>query len=389
MRAYKSPAPKMQAMTSSYDICIRGGGIVGHTLALLLARDRWRVALVANTPAATAGKDVRAYALNAKSKHLLESVKCWPDAVHATAVQRMDVFGDREGRVQFSAASLAVDALTWIVDVAPLEALLSQAARYQPSLDVMSDAVDAPLTVICEGKDSPLRQSLGVASRTSPYPQRAVAARLRAQQGHGQVARQWFHEGNILALLPTEGVLGHEVALVWSLPEQRAHDMQHADADVFAQAVASACAHALGPMTLTSKRQSWALQSTMAERWFGRWPQSGSSSYRAWVLAGDAAHTVHPLAGQGLNLGLADALELTDLLRNKAPWRSVADLQLLRRYERSRRTQATATDLTLNGLQKLFAQEHPALQRLRNLGMQGFERMNGLKTWVARQAMGI
>lgn len=380
----------MKRMAPAFDICIRGPGVVGQALALLLAQERLRVALVTSKPSTNAASaDVRAYAINARSKRLLESIKCWPADAHVTAVERMDVFGDGEGRVQFAAGSMAVDALTWIVEVDALEQSLSQAVRYQPNLTLVTDAPDASLTVICEGRNSALRETLGVQYETWPYGQRAIAARIHSQLAHGGVARQWFHQGDILALLPLDGAHGQEVALVWSLPQERADELLQMDDEAFAQAVATASAHTLGPMTLTSPRQSWPLQSALAQRWFGRWPEAASTDDRAWVLAGDAAHTVHPLAGQGLNLGLADAQELVALLRGKKAWRSVSDVRLLKRYQRSRRAQAMATDLTLNGLQKLFMQEHEGWQRLRNLGMQGFERIDGLKSWVARQAMGV
>lgn len=379
----------MKRMAVAFDVCIRGSGIVGHALALLLAQERLRVGLVAAKPAGPTGLDVRAYALNARSKDLLESIKCWPPEPMVTAVDRMDVFGDQDGRIQFSAARLAVDALTWIVDVNALEQSLSQAVRYQPNLSLLAEPAEASLTVICEGRSSALRDSLGVQYQTWPYPQRAIAARLKGEQAHGQVARQWFQQNEILALLPLGGAQGHDVALVWSLTEARAMEMLQADDQAFAQAVASASAHTLGAMTLTSSRQGWPLQSALAQRWFGRWAQTDAHHSRAWVLAGDAAHCIHPLAGQGLNLGLADAQELCVVLRSRPSWRSVADARLLKRYERSRRSQAMATDLTLNSLQKLFSQEQPGWQHLRNLGMQGFERLDGLKSWLARQAMGV
>ena len=108
----------------------------------------------------------------------------------------------------------------------------------------------------------------------------------------------------------------------------------------------------------------------------------------AWALAGDAAHTVHPLAGQGLNLGLGDVAELVTVLRSRESWRSVADPRLLRRYERSRKAALAAMRLATDGLQQLFAHQQPAWQGLRNWGMKGFERSGPLKAWVARRAMG-
>lgn len=376
-------------MTSNFDICIRGAGIVGHTLALLLAQMRLRVALVAPLQDAEAAPDVRAYALNAQSKRLLESVRCWPSSTHASAVTHMDVFGDADGRVQFAAKALDVDALTWIVDVAPLHACLREATRYQPLVEVMQTAPAATLTVICEGKNSSTREALGIHYQVARYPQRAIAARLRSEQPHGQVARQWFQGGEILALLPVGDEQGHELALVWSVLDARADNLMQSPEDQFSEAVTLASGNCLGRLNVCSVRNSWPLHCAMAERWVGQWTPEPGHPPQTWVLAGDAAHSVHPLAGQGLNLGLADAGELTERLRARASWRALDDKRLLRHYERSRRAQVRTANTALDGLQKLFAQEHPAWMRLRNWGMQGFDRSHSLKHWVAKQAMGI
>ena len=109
---------------------------------------------------------------------------------------------------------------------------------------------------------------------------------------------------------------------------------------------------------------------------------------RSWVLAGDAAHTVHPLAGQGLNLGLADAQALAGVLHGRDYWRSVADMRLLRRYERERKTALLPMGLATDGLQQLFSRQEARWQTLRNWGMKGFERSGALKNFVAQQAMG-
>ena len=135
-------------MPQSFDICIRGAGVVGRTLALLLARERLRVALVAPPPptATPALADVRAYALNTASRQVLESLRSWPDETHATAITQRQVWGDQGASVRFDAAAQGVSALTWIVDVPALEARLAEAVRYQPQVEVVSalKRVDLP-----------------------------------------------------------------------------------------------------------------------------------------------------------------------------------------------------------------------------------------------------
>jgi len=375
-------------MTQAFDICIRGGGIVGSTLALLLARERLHVGLVrqaAKTGSAGAAPDddVRAYALNAKSRALLESLRCWPDAAHATEVLSMQIKGDEGGEVNFSAAELNVPGLTWIVDVPVLEARLAEAVRYQPQIEVLDTPQAAALTIICEGKTSSTRAEFGVDFQVTPYPQRAIAARLRCERAHGQCARQWFSQGEILAFLPLDGPQGNSVAVVWSVKEDNAQALLDAEAAVFCQKIEAASQGCLGHVTLSSARSAWPLQKANAKRW------GGVHDGKAWALAGDAAHNVHPLAGQGLNLGLSDVAALTRVVHEREYWRSVGDEKLLRRYERSRRAEVAAMGAAMDALQQLFWHSGAPLQSLRNWGMNGFEHSGAVKQWVARQAMGF
>ena len=378
----------MPLMAPTFDICIRGTGIVGRTLALLLARERLKVALVpAPGPHSAATADVRAYALNAASRSLLESLRSWPDAEHATAVKHMQVQGDQDGCVHFDAAPQGVEALAWIVDVPALEERLAQAVRFQPLLEVVDSPVAAPLTVVCEGRASTTRAEFGVHFDVTPYAQHAIATRVRCEHPHGQVARQWLSPQGILAFLPLEGVQGNSVAVVWSVPEDRVSGLMALSADAFAQELQTASQQTLGNVQLIAERATWPLQLAKADRWCGA--TCTGNAARSWVLAGDAAHNVHPLAGQGLNLGLADVAALAEVLRTRDYWRSVADLRLLRRYERQQKAALAAMGLATDGLQQLFARPEAPWQALRNWGMKGFERSGLLKDFVARQAMGM
>ena len=379
-------------MSQSFDVCIRGDGVVGRCLALSLAQQRLRVALVA-APARTSQNepplanahpagDVRAYALNMASKRLLESLRAWPDASNATPVLDMQVWDadDAHGaRLDFSAAGTEQAALAWIVDVPVLEQQLGEAVRYQALIQSVGEPVKASLQVICEGQTSSSRQALATDWRVKPYLQKAIAARLECSQPHRGVARQWFSGGDVLALLPMSGAQGNSVALVWSVSVERATLLEAMDDDAFCAALQSSCVSLAGDLKLVSRRTSWPLALSQADRWVGP----------GWALAGDAAHTVHPLAGQGLNLGLADVSALSEVIAKREYWRSLGDEKLLRRYERMRRTDVAAMGLVTDGLHGLFSQTDARWQALRHWGMRGFAQSGWLKSWVTRRASGL
>jgi 2-polyprenyl-6-methoxyphenol hydroxylase-like FAD-dependent oxidoreductase len=359
------------------DVCIRGAGIVGRTLALLLARERLRVGLVREPrrEGGGANSDVRAYALNAASRELLERVRGWPDEPHATPVARMEVHGDEGGELVFRAQDRGVPALAWIVDVGALLARLEDALRYAPQVEWLDAPQPAALTIVSEGRASTTRAEFGVQFSVTPYPHCAIAARVDCEKPHDNVARQWFANGEVLALLPLGG---SSVALVWSATPQHAQALRSADAAQFCAQAEHACRGALGKMSLASDRAVWPLQRAMADRWCGP----------GWVLAGDAAHNIHPLAGQGLNLGLGDAAELARVLHERESWRNIGEARLLRRYERARKGDVLAMGAVTDGLQQLFAREDGPWAALRNWGLTGVDRSGPVKDWFVRQAMG-
>ena len=366
---------------SGFDVQVLGAGIVGRTLALSLSRLGLQVALQSDARSG-AGDDIRAYALNPAAVELLRSVKVWDalPAHTATPVYQMAVRGDApDAEIEFSAWQQRVGALAWITDAARLEAALASAVRFAPHVTIVEGEVEAALTAICEGRGSAKRRTLGVAFERHAYGHRAIAARLHTDLPHGGTAHQWFRSPDVLALLPFDvPEPGRGYALVWSLPDARAETLMAALPAEFEAALMEATAGAAGHLELRSTRAAWPLQLGRAERWCGP----------GWVLLGDAAHVVHPLAGQGLNLGLADVSTLTRVIAEREPWRPLGDERLLRRYVRERETPTWAMGQATDGLLRLFSHQSPGLRELRNRGLNLVNRLPLAKRWLAAQALG-
>ncbi len=382
--------------TKKFDVCVSGSGAVARALALALSSNGWRVAWACAEQGRQArAEDIRTYALNARSVALLERLRVWPGLQSAsTPVHDMQIQGDGRGHLAFSAWQQCVSELAWIVDAAALERLLGEALKFAPHVTVVppltegAPSVDADLLAICEGKHSATRAALGVDFAQAEYGHWGVAARLSSSEPHQGVARQWFRSPDVLALLPFHDPLpGSSYGLVWSLPQARAKELIALSPAEFEVALRQAllevdpsASATVGALSLASRVAGWPLALARAERWSGP----------GWVLLGDAAHQVHPLAGQGLNLGLADVDTLVSTLsesRQAEPWRTAGDERLLRRYARRRELPTRAMAGVTDGLLHLFADDRAPLRELRNTGMALLDRMSPVKRWLVSRAL--
>jgi len=389
-----------------FEVAIAGGGMIGAALAraLGLAQPGARIALVSGgpAPAASEGFDARVYALSPGNAAFLARLGAWRaiEERHRTPVHRMRVHGDDgASAIEFDAYRGGASELAWIVEDRRVQAALWSALDAQAAICALrsplrglriSDAraalqledgseVGAQLVVGADGAHSLVRERAGIASEAHAYGQTAVVANFACERPHRNVATQWFQgsaqQGAILALLPLPG---DHASMVWSLPTERAARLLALEGEALAREVAEASRHALGELRLVTPARGFPLQRLAAAR----------LAARRVALAGDAAHVIHPLAGQGANLGLQDAQALAAVLGAREPGRDAGDLALLRRYERSRAEAILAMRATVHGLHRLFDAPGPLAARLRNAGLKLADRLPVVKNLLMRHAMG-
>ena len=377
-------------------LAIAGGGPVGLALACACAGFDVRIveAGAATTPKAKEF-DVRVYALSPGSREFLQAIGAWQriDAERIAPVRRMEVFA--EGDVPLSFAPRPGEALAWIVEAGRLTQALEEQAASLAYVDIRrgrqatgfsaaaaggaieldgAEPLEASLIVGADGPDSRLRAGLGIPARELAYDEAAIVANFSTEREHGAVARQWFRADGVLAWLPLPG---RRISIVWSAPLACADELTALDAPAFERRVAEAGGGTLGSLKLISARARFPLRLI-------RVPHPVAPGV---VLVGDAAHAVHPLAGQGVNLGFQDARVLSEVLAQRSPLERPGDLRVLRRYARARREDVAAMQLVTHGLDRLFGAQAPAIRAMRNLGLRLVETQWWAKTALARQAM--
>lgn len=397
-------------MSGEPTILISGGGPVGLTLAGLLASSpaagRWRVRVVETAePAAWTPEhmDLRVYALSRSSQRILETLGVWQAIVdsRASPYERMRVFEgespDGPAAVAFDAADVGEGDLGHIVEDGLLRqrlaARLADAAQVELStgdaVDALSPGPDAVrvtlrsgerlqarLVVAADGGASPVREMLSLPSVSRGYAQQAIVAHVASERGHERTAWQRFLPGGPVALLP---LADGRSSVVWSLPDERADALTGASDREFLDALEEATAGVLGRLGPVSPRARFPLQVLHAMRY----------CCSRGVLAGDAAHVVHPLAGQGMNLGLADAQCLARVIDAAvADGRDPGDLRALHRYERRRKAENLKMLLALDALHRLFALPAPAAP-IRAVGLAAVNASGPARRLLIRQALGL
>ncbi len=383
-----------------HPVAVVGTGIVGLSTALGCAQRGLAVALVGPAPrdhTASPGYDARIYAISPAARALLEAQRVWPQvqASRVSDVTRMRVFGDDGGHLAFDARSAHVPRLATICEESALLHALWLACSMAPGLRHVAAQFDAAhfgadsvqlrlsdgsslecsLLLGADGRRSAVRAAAGINAHARPYGQRAVVANFKCQLAHDDEAWQWFTDEGVVALLPLPE---NCVSLVWSAPETLAQEFMALSEDEFARRVSSRSQRVLGELALIGARHAFALDDIRVD----------ALVKPRLALLGDAAHGVHPLAGQGLNLGLQDVSEFLRLLDAREAWRPLGDLVWLRRYARVRAEPIALMRGTVDGLSRLFLHADPRVRRARNLGLSLVDALGPVKSVLIRHAVG-
>ncbi|WP_110654239.1 UbiH/UbiF/VisC/COQ6 family ubiquinone biosynthesis hydroxylase [Salinicola halimionae] len=413
------------------DVLIVGGGIVGSTLALLLGEANWRVTIVDAAPAPeeieTLGQGkpaLRVSALTAASRRLLTTLDVWPwlASRRVAAYRGMQVWdAEGSGEIRFDAEDVGVDSLGHIVENDLLLAALAQRLQALPNVEWLQEVrltgyvrektargneIDredvrdagralvtldngeqrrAPLIVGADGANSPLRGMAGIPVHERDTGQAAMVTSVRTAIGHGGIARQAFLSTGPLAFLPLtiDGRDDH-CSIVWSTTPGEARRLTAlGETDEGRSQLGIELARGLGGRLGDVEVIDAAPHFPITQRHAQRYVDEGLA------LVGDAAHSLHPLAGQGVNLGLMDAAVLAEeWIRARQRGADPGDPRILARYERRRRSENAAMLAAMQGFQRLFGSDLPALRFVRNWGLSGVDRLMPIKRLLIRQALG-
>ncbi len=392
-----------RASAVEVEVVVLGGGLTGLTAALALGRAGVEVAVVERASVAelvSAPYDGRVMAIARASMRMLEALGVWASiGPEAQPILRIRVEeGGVPVRVHYDGAELDGGPLGWIAETrcirrALFEALegLSGVRLFAPAghREVVVDSVAAtvrlddgrllraPLLLVCEGRRSPLPRRLGIRCATRSYGQIALVATLEQERAHGGEAVERFFPDGPFAVLPLPG---RRSSIVWAICEERARALCGLDPAAFALEVEERFGDLLGRVRLASPLWSYPLLLVVCERYVRE----------RVALVGDAARGIHPLAGQGWNLALRDVAALAELVVDRLRLGlDPGSLEMLRAYEAWRRFDGFTLVAVTDGLNRLFANDHPPLFLLRNLGLWLVERAPPLKRLFMRHAMGL
>lgn len=392
----------MIATSVKVDVTIVGAGLVGLAATVALAQAGYQVVLVDSQmqqrlPYPTDDWDQRIYAISPNNKRWLGQLGVWQlmDKHRITEMQAMEVWGDATSQpLQMHAEDVNADALGFIVEERLLKDALLQwietsdvcvmagsclaikSSSQQAILTLDSQqTIQSTLLLAADGANSWVRQRLDVGVQHKDYAQTAIVANFLTERPHEQIARQWFtHDamgrGGVLAWLPLPE---NKISIVWSAPTSHAEALMKLPLDVLANEVMQAGGDSLGAMSLLGKPASFPLTLKQANQFF----------VSSVIFVGDAAHRVHPMAGQGVNLGFRDVVDLLKLLESKHTYQPINDSALLKQYTRIRKADLLNMMSLTNGLYHLFESSHSMIKRVRNWGLSATNQQTIKKMLIA------
>lgn len=396
----------MSRTRTNADVAVVGGGLVGISCALALTQLGLKVVLLNKkqipAPVSTnhddADFDNRIYTITPGNMEWLRTLGALADveSKRISTIDEMHIWGDedagqREPTLEFQAYGTNSAHLAYVVEERLILQALYQAAHRQGIDIVEGDCVgmesgehrirfqvsdgnwtEAGLLVAADGKNSRIRELAGISVQTQNYGQTGVVANFETQMPHGNTARQWFLKNGILAWLPLPG---NRISMVWSTKD--ANYLLGLEPEELARVVSEAGAEVMGAFKPLTAAAGFSLARQTADTFIGQ----------RLALLGDAAHQVHPLAGQGVNLGFRDAVALVDVLKARKPFKDIGSHAVLRRYERARKKDVTTMGHMTHGLNLLFASDQPALEKIRNWGMRAVQHQALLKHHLIKQAI--
>ena len=381
-----------------FDVVIVGGGLAGLALAAALRRSTLSVALVeGKAPGFPEGWDSRVYAISPANARFLDALGAWRhmDATRMEPVRAMEIHGDAGGRLDFTAYGSGVSELAWILESSLMQRELWETAKRQGNLSLLCPArpqtlalepdaarltlddgrtLVARLIVAADGAESWTRSAAGIDVRFDPYDQLGVVANFTTELPHRGTAFQWFRDDGVLAWLPLPG---NRMSMVWSAPEERGRELLALDPAALCARVAEAGGRRLGALQLMTAPAGFPLRLMRAPR----------SVAPRLALIGDAAHTIHPLSGHGINLGFQDARVLASVLCDKPAHVDCGDLALLRGYERARKEEIVTLQTVTDSLHDLFGPTSGHLAKLRNIGLNLTNTLPVVKNLLVRYAL--